>query len=229
MPPLTDAAALERVIGHSFADPKLLSQALSHRSHGSNNNERLEFLGDAALGFIVAEWLYDLYPQATESELTLMRASLVRRRSLAAVARQIDLGRFLLLGPGERSSGGHHRESILADALEAVLGAVLKDGGVVAAVAVLRTLFADRIGSIDPSGAKDPKTRLQEWLQARGHELPRYEVIAQQGDAHAPSFRVACAVDSISLAVEAEGGSRRDAEKAAARIALSKLEVAGDH
>ncbi len=222
---LSEQSALEKLIGHRFADPKLLTLALSHRSHGALNNERLEFLGDATLGFVVADWLYDTFPRAKESELTLMRASLVRKRTLASVARQIDLGRFLLLGQGERSSGGHRRESILADGMEAIIGAVLKDGGIAAASGVLRKLFADRVAAIDPSGGKDPKTRVQEWLQARGHELPRYEVLEQTGDAHAPSFRVACHIEELQIAVEAVGSSRREAEKAAAREALAVIEA----
>jgi ribonuclease-3 len=227
MASLSDLNALEQSIGYSFSDRELLTLALSHRSYGAINNERLEFLGDAALGFVVADWLYEKYPGAKESELTLMRASLVRRRTLAAVARHINLGSHLRLGAGERSSGGHRRESILADALEALLGAAFKDGGLPAVNTVIARLFADRLGTVDPTGRKDPKTQVQEWLQGRGYDLPRYEVVEQSGDAHAPSFRVACVVGALSLRIEAVAGSRRDAEKAAAREVLAQIEAGG--
>lgn len=212
--------AIEKAIGHSFADRGLLAQALSHRSSGPDNNERLEFLGDAALGLVIAEWLFDEYPADPESELTLRRAHLVRRKTLAAIAREIDIGSNVRLGAGERASGGHRRESILADTVEAILGAVLKDGGIEGVRRVVTSLFAGRLGDIDSATVKDPKTRLQEWLQARGHALPLYTVVTQTGDAHAPSFRVQCAIEALDVRVEGTAGSRRDAEKAAAREAL---------
>ncbi len=218
-----DQDALEKAIGYRFADRGLLEQALSHRSSGRTNNERLEFLGDAALGFVVAERLFDEFPDDPESMLTLQRAHLVRRKTLAAIARKIDLGSRIKLGAGERASGGHRRESILADALEAILGAILKDGGVGAVRRAVEHLFADRIDDIANATVKDPKTRLQEWLQGRGHTLPAYTVLEQTGDAHAPSFRVECRIDALDVRVEAVAGSRREAEKNAARTALVKI------
>jgi ribonuclease-3 len=214
---------LERVLGYAFVEPELLVQALTHRSHGNVNNERLEFLGDAALGHVVSEWLYGGFPAAPESDLTLMRAGLVRRTTLAAIAREIDLGAHVRLGSGERRSGGHRRESILADALEAVLGAVLLDGGIEALRAVVVRLFGSHLATVADSPRKDAKTLLQEWLQARGRELPRYTLVRQTGDSHAPRFHVACRIDDLGVEGDGEGGSRREAEQAAAQCALSRL------
>lgn len=214
---------LERVIGHTFADPDLLELALTHRSSGTLNNERLEFLGDAALGHVVSELLFRDFPRASESDLTLMRANLVRRSMLAAVARDIDLGTELRLGTGERRSGGHRRDSILADALEALFGAVLLDAGIDALRAVVERLFTVHLRDIDRAISKDAKTLLQEWLQARGLELPQYRVRGQSGDAHAPRFDVVCRVDAFALEAGADGGSRREAEQNAARSVLDEL------
>ena len=147
--------ALERRLGYRFVDKGLLELALTHRSHASENNERLEFLGDAALGFIIADWLYRIFPDAQEHDLTVMRASLVKRPSLARVAREIELGQYLQLGAGELKSGGHQRESILADTLEAIFGAVLRDGGVAAITAVIDTLFAHHVSQVDASLARE--------------------------------------------------------------------------
>jgi ribonuclease III len=222
---MTDSLdALERRLGYRFADKALLIRALTHRSAGDANNERLEFLGDAGLGFAIAEWLWRRFPDASEHALTLMRASLVKRPSLAQLAREIDLGEYLRLGVGERRSGGHHRESILADALEAVLGAVLQDGGHSALQTVVQTLFATRIDSIDPRLARDGKTRLQEFVQARRLPPPAYRVTARSGDEHEPEFHVECRIDGLGIVTEGRGGSRREAEQAAARAALDRLE-----
>jgi ribonuclease-3 len=215
---------LERRLGHRFADPSLLTRALTHRSAGDRNNERLEFLGDAGLGAAIALWLTQRFPDATEHMLTLMRASLVKKPSLAQLAREIDLGAHLRLGVGERRSGGHHRESILADALEATFGAVLEDGGHSALDAVVRKLFATRMETIDPQLARDSKTRLQEWVQARRMALPTYRVTARSGDEHQPSFDVECRIEGIGVVTQGRAGSRRDAEQAAARAALERLE-----
>lgn len=215
---------LERRLGHRFADRSLLNLALTHRSAGDVNNERLEFLGDAALGFIVAEWLWRAFPGATEHSLTLMRASLVKRPSLARVAREIDLGDHLHLGSGERKSGGHQRDSILADALEAVLGAVLQDGGYEATRGVVRMLLARHVDNVDAQMTGDNKTQLQEMVQARRLPPPDYRVISRSGDEHLPEFSVECRIDGLGVVTRGRGGSRRDAEQVAARAALDELE-----
>ena len=196
---------------------------MTHRSHGSANNERLEFLGDAVLGYVVSEWLFRDFPAAQESDLTLMRASLVQRTQLAIVARELDLGAEVRLGAGERASGGHRRESILADTLEAIVGGIALDSGIESARAVIERLFAAHRPNAGATVAKDAKTELQEWLQGRGHELPQYRVAAQSGDAHAPRFVVTCAVAALGIETNGEGGSRREAEKASARLALEQL------
>jgi ribonuclease III len=217
---------LERRLGYRFVDKTLLELALTHRSHASENNERLEFLGDAALGFIIADWLYRIFPDAQEHDLTVMRASLVKRPSLARVAREIELGQYLQLGAGELKSGGHQRESILADTLEAIFGAVLRDGGVAAITAVIDTLFAHHVSGVDASLARDSKTKLQELLQSRHLRLPEYVIIAQSGDAHAPEFTVACRVDDLGIVTEGRANSRREAEQLAAAAALVAVETA---
>jgi ribonuclease-3 len=214
---------LERKLKYRFRDPELLALALTHRSHGAPHNERLEFLGDATLGYVAAERLYRQHPCATEHELTLMRVSIVERQVLADVARDIDLGSHLTLGSGAASSGGHRRDSILANTLEAVIGAVACDGGVEAARAVVNELFSERIENAQARSSKDPKTRLQELLHTRRIALPRYTVDAQTGDAHDPSFTVECRIAELDLATRGEGRSRREAEKAAALRALELL------
>jgi ribonuclease-3 len=216
--------ALERRLGYQFADKDLLLLALTHRSYGSENNERLEFLGDAALGFVVADWLYRIFPAAQEHELTVMRASLVKRPSLARVAREIELGQYLQLGAGELKSGGHQRESILADTLEAVLGAVLRDGGVAATRSVIETLFTHYVSQVDARLARDSKTVLQELLQSRHLRLPEYVVVMQSGDAHTPEFTVACRLDDLGIVTQARANNRREAEQQAAAAALRTLE-----
>ena len=215
---------LERKLGYRFTDPSLLTRALTHRSVGNVNNERLEFLGDAGLGAVIALWLTQRFPDATEHTLTLMRASLVKKPSLAQLAREIGLGEYLRLGVGERRSGGQQRDSILADALEAIFGAVLEDGGHPAMEAVVRKLFAKGVDAVDPTLARDNKTRLQEWVQARRLALPTYRVNARSGDEHAPSFDVECRIDDLGVVTQGRGGSRREAEQAAARAALEHLE-----
>ncbi len=220
---------LERRLQYSFADRNLLMLALTHRSQGEPNNERLEFLGDAALGFIVGDALFEAFPDAREHALTVMRASLVKRAALVKVAHEIELGEFLRLGSGERRSGGHQRESILADTLEALLGAVLKDGGYDAVRGVITTLFGADLRAADASRARDSKTMLQERLQARHVALPRYTVTAQHGDAHAPQFEVACRIEALSLVTQGSGSTRRDAEKCAAAAALQALDATDDH
>ena len=223
-----DLDKLEAKLGYRFSDQALLRRALTHKSMGAANYERLEFLGDAALGFLVGSRLFQYFPDASEHGLTLMRASLVKGTSLAAVAQTISLGDYLLLGVGERKSGGHRRESLLADALEAVVGAVVLDGGIGAADHVVGRLFAAAIAEAEVQAVKDAKTELQETLQARGVALPEYQLEAQTGEPHAPAFRVSCRVPALELLAEGEGSSRREAEKAAAGAVLMMLHRSDD-
>ncbi len=216
---------LERRLGYVFRDQRLLRRALTHKSAGADNFERFEFLGDAALGFVVGRMLFDALPDATEHRLTLMRASLVHGASLAAVAKDLDLGAFLELGAGERKSGVATRSSVLADALEAVLGAVVCDGGIESAEGVARRVFADRLAVIGDDDLKDPKTKLQEILQSRHLEVPIYEVIDSAGPDHERLFTTLCRADSLGLRGEGTGRSRRESEKAAAATVLDQLDA----
>ena len=210
-----ELARLERRIGYAFHDHGLLETALTHRSVGADHNERLEFLGDAVLGYIVARRLYDASDQR-EDRLTLMRASVVQRDALAEVAREIGLGEFLHVGGGDSA---RQRASVLANALEAVIGAVTCDGGSDAAGRVVDRLFCARLLRVAHADLKDPKTRLQEHMQGRGFALPSYRVVAQRGGDHEPIFEVECAVAVPELAARGEGRTRREAEKeAAARL-----------
>jgi ribonuclease-3 len=213
--------------GHVFRDPGLLQRALTHRSASLHHNERLEFLGDALLGALVAEALYTRWPKAAEGELTRARAELVRESSLAALARRLDLGPRLLLGPGELKSGGHRRDSILADALEAVIAAIYLDAGFDACRTAVLPWFAEAIDALPPLHklGKDAKTRLQEWVQARQLPLPVYTGIGESGEDHAKVFRVSCTLSDPVLACEGEGSSRRAAEQAAADMVLTALEA----
>ncbi|MEO0579200.1 MAG: ribonuclease III [Pseudomonadota bacterium] len=211
--------------GYRFTDPASLELAVVHRSAGRNNNERLEFLGDAVLDTVISHRLLSLRPQASEGELSRLRSVLVREQTLAAVAADLDVAARLELGPGERKSGGYRRASILADALEALLGAVFLDGGYPAAELVIDHLFATRLLQL-PSDAelKDPKTRLQEWLQQRAEALPEYRVIDVRGAAHQQAFTVVCTLPAQGLEFRATGSSRRKAEQIAAADALAALE-----
>lgn len=211
-------------LDYRFRDPSLAELALSHRSVGRPNNERLEFLGDALLGAFVAEMLYEAHPRASEGELSRLRAQLVNGQALAVLARELELGDRLKLGPGELKSGGHRRDSILADAFEALVAAVYLDGGFQSCRDIVRSLFAQRVADL-PRSSKDAKTRLQEWLQARGLPLPFYELIGSQGDDHAKIFDVACSIaEPSSVRVHASGPSRRAAEQEAAEMVLVHLE-----
>ncbi|HJU07255.1 MAG TPA: ribonuclease III [Rhodanobacteraceae bacterium] len=213
--------------GYSFRDPELLRLALTHRSAGRPNNERLEFLGDALVNLAVAELLYEVRPKADEGELTRLRAQLVSGPALAERARALELGDELRLGPGELKSGGFRRDSILADAFEALVAAVYLDGGFDACREWLRAMFRDAIESIE-SAAKDAKTRLQEWLQAQGYPLPQYELLATRGEEHARIFEVACVLSEPEPArFEGSGSSRRAAEQMAAESALDALVGSG--
>lgn len=210
---------------YEFDDERLERRALTHRSAGPDHNERLEFLGDALLGMIVAEYLFENFPEADEGQLTRARASLVNRDSLAAVARSLDLGERLVLGEGELRSGGWRRDSILANALESLVGAVYLDGGMDACRRVVRGWMAEQLANVDPGDAdKDPKTTLQELLQGRREELPRYETTHVSGPSHDQTFTVTCHAGALDEPVVAQGRSRRKAEQAAARAALRKLQ-----
>ena len=210
-------------LSYRFRDPALAELALTHRSVGKPNNERLEFLGDALLGVMVAELLYDVHPNASEGELSRLRAQLVNGQALAVIARELELGDGLKLGPGELKSGGFRRDSILADAFEALLAAVYLDGGFDACREVVRGLFKDRVAAI-PRSSKDAKTRLQEWLQGRGLPLPQYELKDAHGEDHAKTFEVFCAIaEPQAISAEGHGGSRRAAEQDAAETVLRQL------
>lgn len=212
-------------IGHRFRSPELLQQALRHRSAGSPHNERLEFLGDALVNLVVAEALYERWPKADEGTLTRARASLVRESSLAEVARALGLGDLLELGPGEMKSGGHRRDSILADAVEAVVGAIHLDAGFEACRAAVLPWFEPGLAELPTGKAeKDPKTRLQEWLQARQRPRPAYRLVETLGDDHARVFRVVCETTEPAHEAFAEGSSLRAAEQLAAERVLAMLE-----
>lgn len=211
-------------LGRDFRDPALLEQALTHRSAGAPHNERLEFLGDGLINFVVAELLYHARPRDSEGDLSRLRASLVREEALARIAETLSLGEHLHLGPGELKSGGHRRDSMLADALEAVVGAVMLDGGFAAARDLCVRLFATPLAELPAAESlKDPKTRLQEKLQGEGRALPRYEVLEESGPPHRRVFRVRCALADGSRATEALGNSHRAAEQAAALLMLEQV------
>lgn len=215
-------------LGYEFQDEALLDLALTHRSAPGGNNERLEFLGDAVLGLVISEALYASHADADEGTLSRLRARLVRRETLEELARELALGDLLRLGAGELRSGGYRRGSILANSLEALLGAVFLDGGWRIAREVILKLMDSRLASLD-SGAdlRDPKTRLQEFLQGKGHALPTYDVERVSGSAHAQHFDVICRLGTPSLVVRGEGSSRRAAEQQAAEQALRELGIDG--
>lgn len=222
-----DLDRLQQRLGYRFSNPELLAQALTHRSFGQPNNERLEFLGDSVLNCVTAIALYGRFEELKEGELSRLRASLVRQEGLHQVALTLDLGDVLRLGEGEMKSGGFRRPSILADALEAVFAAVFLDGGFEAAQAVVDRLYASMIEAIDPAVArKDPKTALQEFLQARKAPLPLYETVQVLGEAHAQEFEVRCTVEAFSLTAIGRGPSRRAAEQQAAEAAIATLRKA---
>jgi ribonuclease-3 len=226
--PPESLAELERVLGHSFRDPELARQALTHRSHGTPHNERLEFLGDGLLNCAVATLLYERFPRLPEGDLSRLRAALVNQASLSTVATTLGLGDRLRLGEGELKSGGFRRPSILADALEALLGAVYLDGGFDAVRAAVERLFGERLESREELPVdKDPKTALQELVQGRKLPLPRYSVQRTEGEAHEQTFTVECRVDDLGLAASGSGTSRRAAEQAAAERVLAQLESPG--
>ena len=214
-----------RIAGYLFRDPALLAQALTHRSAGAPHNERLEFLGDALVGLVAAEALYLRWPKADEGAMTRARAELVRESSLARLARDHGLGERITLGPGEMKSGGHRRDSILSDALEAVVGAIYLDAGFEACRAAVLPWFEPLIDALPAGGiGKDPKTRLQEWLQARQRPLPAYELLSESGEEHARTFHVRCQLADPALEAAGSGSSRRAAEQEAAAALLTQRE-----
>lgn len=210
---------------YRFRDPALAVLALTHRSAGRPNNERLEFLGDALLGAIVAEMLFLAHPKASEGEMSRLRAQLVSGVALAVLGRELKLGDSLQLGPGELKSGGFRRDSILADAVEALIAAVYLDGGFDACRETVHGWFDSRIAALTRS-SKDAKTLLQEWLQASGWPLPQYELTASHGDDHAKTFDITCSIDEPwPLSVQASASSRRAAEQDAAGVVLARLQM----
>ncbi|MDD2863443.1 MAG: ribonuclease III [Methylococcales bacterium] len=215
---------LSRKLGLVFGNPQLFIRALTHRSASSTNNERLEFLGDSILGFVIAEQLYNLFPDAPEGVLSRMRANLVNQRSLAEIARQHKLGDYLLLGSGELKSGGFERDSILSDAVEAIIAALYKDQGMAACQKWIPELFDDKLKSLSlGNGQKDPKTRLQEFMQAKKLDLPQYELLTASGLAHEQTFKVQCKISLLPQPSIGAGVTRKGAEQAAAEILLELL------
>lgn len=222
---MTSAGQIEQGLGHEFVSKHLLVQALTHRSFSATHNERFEFLGDAVLDCIASDLLCERFPDLPEGVLSRLRANLVKQDTLADMACELDLGSALRLGDGEVKTGGRSRPSILADALEALIGAVFIEAGYGAARQTVARLFGARLTGLDPYiDSRDPKTALQEWLQARHKPLPVYEISAVTGAAHAQAFRARCRVEALGLATEGEGSNRRTAEQAAASRALEQLQ-----
>ena len=218
-------ARLSQRLGYQFSNVELLQQALTHRSAAKQHNERLEFLGDAVLGMVVAQALFKRFPTVPEGKLTRMRSTLVKGDTLAELGREADVGELLKLGPGELKSGGHRRSSIIADAMEAILGAIYLEAGLEATTEVILRLWQSRIDKLDPNEhPKDAKTRLQEFLQSRKLPLPVYEVVDISGKDHDQTFVVHCQIESLGKPMKGKGTSRRKAEQQAARNALEKLD-----
>lgn len=211
-------------LGHEFKNAELLKIALTHRSAGHINNERLEYLGDAILGFVIAEALYQRFPETSEGGLTRLRATLVKRETLAKLGRQADIGNLIQLGSGELKSGGWRRDSILANAMEAIMGAIYLDAGIEVCRQRILAVYKDLLFevSLDKAG-KDPKTMLQEYMQARHLPLPVYRIESESGEAHAREFTVVCEIATLDKTVQAKGRSKQIAEQAAAELALYQL------
>jgi len=219
--------ALCRQLGYVFTQPQLLQRALTHRSFSPEHNERLEFLGDSILGSVISKHLYITFPNSSEGELSRLRSNLVKEEALASLAHKLDLGNSLNLGEGERKSGGSRRSSMLADAMEAIFGAILLDGGYDAAEKAILKLLVPYLEKADlRSLGKDAKTLLQEHLQGKHIPLPNYNIIATQGEAHAQSFAVECSIPSLQIITRGEGSSRRNAEQQAAQEACKRLNIA---
>jgi len=218
------ADVLARKLGLTFNDPQLFTAALTHRSAHAKNNERLEFLGDSILGFVIAQKLYDLFPQASEGVLSRLRASLVNQSSLADLAREHNLGEYLFLGSGELKSGGFRRDSILSDALEAIMGALYKDQGIEACKSWIEILFSDKLNSLSlDNWQKDPKTQLQEMMQSKKQDLPEYTLVTMSGLAHEQMFKVRCRISNMDFTCIGAGISRKKAEQAAAELMLEHI------
>ena len=221
-----DLDKLQQLLNHKFSDPDLVRLALTHRSANKLNNERLEFLGDSLLGYIVAEILFEIFPQANEGELSRLRAMLVNKTTLAEIAREIDLKNFIQLGSGEKKSGGDNRDSILADAIEALIAAIYLDGGINSCKSLIEDWIADRIATESVvEQQKDAKTKLQEMMQAQGLSLPFYSVLEISGEAHEQNFLVECRVDVMTEPQKGTGSSKRNAEQQAADVMLTKLKA----
>lgn len=211
-------------IGYVFQAPNLLQLALTHRSYAAANNERLEFLGDSVLNLVVAQQLYQRFPALPEGDLSRLRAQLVKESTLCEIAIALELGNHLRMGEGELKSAGWRRPSILADAVEAIVGAVYLDGGYVAAEALVIKLYQDKLATIDPKAIdKDAKSQLQEYLQSKKIALPDYNVVSIEGEAHAQSFKVECHIQKLNIVTLGEGTSRRNAEQQAAQFAMEKI------
>ena len=222
-------ARLSKLLDYRFKDEGLLEQALTHRSAAKKHNDRLEFLGDAVLGMVIADALFARFPSVPEGKLTRMRSTLVKGDTLAEMAKEAGVGELLKLGQGELKSGGHRRSSILADAVEAILGAIYLDAGIDTVSKVILSLWSARIDRLDPNEhPKDSKTRLQEYLQSRREPLPVYEVVGISGKDHAQTFEVSCTVAQLEKPVFGTGNSRRKAEQQAAKETLEKLEHASE-
>ncbi len=224
MQPNKNTSQLCQQLGYVFAQPQLLQRALTHRSYNSEHNERLEFLGDSVLGCSIAKYLYSHYPQLSEGELSRLRSNLVKEETLVVLAQQLNLGSLLRLGEGERKSGGFNRPSILADGVEALLGAIFLDGGYAAAEQTVLNLFVPYLAQVDVNTlGKDAKTLLQEHLQAKRIALPVYRILTIQGVAHEQQFQVECAIPSLKIITHGTGTSRRNAEQQAALAAYQLL------
>lgn len=224
--PNKNSSVLCKQLGHVFAQPQLLQRALTHRSYAPEHNERLEFLGDSVLGCVIAKYLYGRYPQLSEGELSRLRSNLVKEETLAILAQQLNLGSQLKLGEGERKSGGFRRPSILADAMEALFGAIFIDAGFEAAEHAVLKLFVPYLEKVDVQTlGKDAKTLLQEYLQGKRIALPSYSVVATEGEAHAQSFQVECAIPSLKISTRGTGTSRRNAEQEAAQAAYQLIQT----
>ncbi len=221
---LASLANLTNGIGYQFKNSALLTQALTHRSFSGNNNERLEFLGDGALNFIIANQLYQRFPKLPEGDLSRLRAQLVKESTLSEIAFGLNIGDALKLGEGELKSAGWRRPSILADALEAIIGAVYMDGSFSAVEALVLKLYEDKLADIDPKIIdKDAKSQLQEYLQGKKIDLPDYNVVSIEGEAHAQTFKMECVITKLNIATVGEGSSRRVAEQQAAQLALEVI------
>jgi ribonuclease-3 len=221
-----ELASLEDQLGYHFKDTTLLRTALTHRSAASYNNERMEFLGDAILGYLISSELFQRFPSATEGILSRLRASLVKGDTLADIATHLQFGDYLILGSGELKSGGFRRRSILSDAFEAVIGAIYLDSNIETVRHCILPFFQPRLDECDPAAVKkDAKTRLQEYLQSRGHALPEYSVTSISGEAHKQTFEVECRFTELDVISSGQGSSRRKAEQQAAKKALELLEV----